>query len=83
MVLIVCMTPAIATAVMLAAIVATASTVAPPGPAQYTQQALTNQSTLQALLLPVMLVVVGGIVGLAVMAIFLPIPAMIQSATGM
>ena len=49
----------------------------------YSQQTRTQQSRLQAVLLPIMLIIVGGVIGLAVMAVFLPLPAMIQGASGM
>ena len=48
----------------------------------YAQQTRTNQSRLQALLLPLMLIVVGGFIGFVVMAIFLPLPTMISAASG-
>jgi len=48
----------------------------------YAHQTRTNQSRLQAILLPLMLVVVGGAIGFMVMAIFLPLPTMISAASG-
>ena len=39
----------------------------------YDQQARSNQARLQAVLLPIMLVCVGGIIGISVLALFLPI----------
>ena len=46
----------------------------------YADQARAGQSRLQAVLLPVMLVVVGGFLGIAILAMFLP---MIQVVTSL
>ena len=48
----------------------------------YTEQTRINQSRLQALLLPLMLVIVGGVVAMATMAMFLPLVSMVNSMTG-
>ena len=45
----------------------------------YTQQARTNQTRLQAMLLPVMLIVVGGIIGTTITAMFLPMVSFISN----
>ena len=47
--------------------------------AMYTDQALQGQSRLQTILLPVMLVLVGGIIFMAVLAVFLPMIQVITS----
>jgi type IV pilus assembly protein PilC len=44
----------------------------------YAQQARTNQSRLQAMLLPLMLVLVGGSVGFAVVSLFMPMVSLIH-----
>lgn len=44
----------------------------------YAQQARTSQSRLSALLLPFMLIVVGGLVAFFVTALFIPLPVMLQ-----
>jgi type II secretory pathway component PulF len=48
----------------------------------YAQQARTNQARLQAILLPVMLVFVGGFIGMTVLALFLPMIQIITSLSG-
>ena len=48
----------------------------------YTIQARQGQGGLQALLLPVLLVVVGSIVGGALMSLFLPMTSMIENVSG-
>lgn len=48
----------------------------------YTQQAHTHQSRLQGLLLPLLIVAVGGVVGMAVMAMFLPMVGLLQAMQG-
>lgn len=45
----------------------------------YTQQVQCHQGRLQALLLPIMLVVVGGVVALCIISLFLPMVTMIES----
>ncbi len=44
----------------------------------YSQQARTGQSRLQALMLPVMLVFVGGVIAVAVMAMFMPLTSIFR-----
>ncbi len=48
----------------------------------YTEQARCGQSRLQVVLLPVMLIVVGGFIAMAVLAIFLPMIQVISGLSG-
>jgi type IV pilus assembly protein PilC len=48
----------------------------------YADQARTAQSRLQSLLLPVMVVVVGGIIGLSILAVFLPMIQVVHALSG-
>jgi len=48
----------------------------------YTEQARCGQARLQAVLLPVMIIVVGGFVALAVLSMFLPMVTIVQSLSG-
>ena len=48
----------------------------------YSQQARTHQSRLQGLLMPLMIIAVGGIIGLVIAAMFMPMVAMLQSVQG-
>lgn len=44
----------------------------------YAQQARTSQGRLQALLLPVMLILVGGVIAFAILGMFLPISSLLE-----
>ena len=48
----------------------------------YDQQARTQQSRLQGLLLPVMICLVGGVLALAITAMFLPMVSLLQAVQG-
>ncbi len=48
----------------------------------YARQAETNQTRLQALLSPILLVLVGGVIGLVITAIFMPMVQMIDGMMG-
>jgi type IV pilus assembly protein PilC len=48
----------------------------------YMQQTLAQQSRVQALLMPVLVILVGGIVGLSIVAVFMPLMQMIRGIQG-
>jgi type IV pilus assembly protein PilC len=48
----------------------------------YTQQARSNQARLQGLLLPLMIIFVGGILAVSITAMFLPMVALMQAISG-
>ena len=48
----------------------------------YSRQAQTGQSRLQALMLPVLLVVVGVFVGMVIVSLFLPLISVLQAMEG-
>jgi len=48
----------------------------------YTQQVRLHQSRLQGLLLPIMIVLVGGVLALTIVSMFLPMVAMLHALQG-
>ena len=48
----------------------------------YSDQLRCNQARLQAIMLPIMLIVIGGIIGMTVLALFLPMIRIITSLSG-
>ena len=50
--------------------------------AMYSQQARSNQSRLQAVLLPALIILVGGIIGLMVISLFMPVVTLVSSFGG-
>ncbi|MFB3893737.1 MAG: type II secretion system F family protein [Phycisphaerae bacterium] len=48
----------------------------------YSQQARANQGRLQALLMPLMVILIGGLVGLAILGLFSPLVAMLRHIQG-